>query len=114
MSVGVISPADSGACPYASRTVVTLNKDGTMKMCVNYRDVKAQTEKDSFPLSRIDQVWPTLFRARYFASLNLLMGFNQVKVDPRDRAKTACFTHRGLYLFNVMPFGLCNAPGTFQ
>ena len=83
-------------------------------MCVDYRDVNAQTEKDCFPLPRIDQVWPTLSRARYCASLGLLMGFHQVEVDPRDRAKTAFLTHRGLYIFNVMPFGLCNAPATFQ
>ncbi len=83
MSVGAIFPADPGACPYASRTVVTPKKDGLMRMCVDYRDVNAQTE-DSVPLLRIDQVWPTLSRARYFASLDLLMGLYQVEVDPRD------------------------------
>ena len=83
-------------------------------MCVDYRDINSQTEKDSFPLPRIDQVWPTLSRARYFASVDLLMGFHQVEVDPRDSAKTAFLTHRGLYINNVMPFGLCNAPATFQ
>ena len=49
MFVGTISPADPGACPYASRTVVTPRKDGTMRLCVEYRDVNAQTEKDSSP-----------------------------------------------------------------
>ena len=62
----------------------------------------------------LDQVWPTLSRARFFASLDLLMGFHQVEVDPRDRAISAFFTHRGVYVYNVMPFGLCNAPATFQ
>ena len=75
-SVGAISPADPGACPYASRTFVTPKKDGSMRMCVDYRDVNAQTEKDSFPLPRIDQVWPTLSRVRYFASLDLLIRFH--------------------------------------
>ena len=114
LSIGAISPADPGACPYASRTVITPKKDGSMRMCVDYRDINSQTEKDSFPLPRIDQVWPTLSRARYFASLDLLMGFHQVEVDPRDRAKTAFLTHHGLFIYNVMPFGLCNAPATFQ
>ncbi len=114
MSVVAISPADPGACLYASRTVVRPTKDGTMTMCLDYRDVNAQTEKDSFPLQRIDQVWPTLFRARFFASLDLQMGFHQVEVDPRDRAKTAFLTYRCLYVYNLMPFGLCNAPATFQ
>ena len=114
ISVGAISPADPNACPYASRTVVTPKKHGTTRLCVDYLDVNAQTEKDSFPLPRIDQVRPTLSRARFFASLDLLMGFHQVEVDPPDRAKTAFLTHRGLFVYNVMPFGLCNAPATFQ
>ena len=113
MFVGAISPADPGACFYASRNVVTPKKDGTIRMCVDDRDDKAQTE-DSFPLPRIDQVSPTLSCARFLASLDLLMGFHQVEVDPRDRVKTAFFTHRGVYVYNVMPFGLCNAPATFQ
>ena len=114
MSFGAISLADPGACPYASRTVVTPNKDGTMRMCVDYRDVNAQTEKDSLPLPRIDQALPILSRARFFASLDLLMGFHQVEVDPRDRAKTKFLTHRGLYVYSVMPFGLCNALAILQ
>ena len=85
-----------------------------MRMCVDYRDLNSQTEKDSFPLPRIDQVWPTLARARYFASLDLLMGYHQIEVDQRDRVKTVFLTHRGVYIYNVMPFGLCNAPVTFQ
>ena len=56
-----------------------------MRMCVDYRDINSQTEKNSFPLPRIDQVWPSLSRARFFASLNFLMGFHKVEVDPRDR-----------------------------
>ena len=77
-----------------------------MRMCVDYRDVNAQTEKDFFFLPRIDQVWPTLSRARFFASLDLLMGFYQVEVDPRDRDKTGFLTHRGTYVYNLLPFGL--------
>ena len=114
MSVGAISPADPGACPYASRTVVTEKKDGTMRMCVDYRDVRAQTEKDSFPLPRLDHVCLTLSCARHFASFDLLINFHQVEVDPRDRAKTAFLTYRGFYVYNVMHFGLCNSPATFQ
>ena len=86
----------------------------TRRECVDYRDVNSQIEKDSFPLHQIDQVTPTLFRARIFASLDLLMGFHQVEADPRDRGKPAFLTYRGLYVYNVMPFGLCNAPANFQ
>ena len=114
LAIGAISVADPGECPYASRTVVAPKKDGSMRMCVDYRDVNAQTVKDAFPLPRIDQVWPLLAKAKFFASLDLLMGYHQVVMDPKDRAKTAFLTHRGLFIYNVMPFGLCNAPATFQ
>ena len=111
MSVNGISPADLGAYPYASRTVVTPKKDGTMRICIDYRNVNAQTAKDFFPCRESTK---TLSRARYFASLDLLMGFHQVEVNPRKRAKIAFLTHHGLYVYNVMPFGLCNTPSTFQ
>ena len=114
LEVGAISPADPGSCPYASRTVFSPKKDGTLRMCIDYRDLNAQTEKDAFPLQRIEQVWPSLAKAKYFASLDLLMGYHQVEVSEEDRFKAAFLTHRGLYVYNVMPFGLCNAPATFQ
>ena len=114
LEVGAILPADPGACPYASKTVFSPKKDGTLRMCVDYRDVNAQTEKDVFPLPRIDTVWPALTKAKYFASLDLLMGYHQVEVSEQDRVKTAFLTHRGLYVYNVMPSGLCNTPATFQ
>ena len=113
-AVGAISPAPAGECPYASRTVLVSKKDGTTRMCVDYRDLNAQTEKDCFPLPRIDDVWPTLSKAKFFASLDLLMGYHQVEVSGPDRIKTAFVTHKGLFIYNVMPFGLCNAPATFQ
>ena len=113
-AVKAISPATPGECPYASRVVLVRKKDGSTRMCVDYRDLNAQTEKDSFPLPRIDDVWPTLSKAKCFASLDLLMGYHQVEVDAEDRYKTAFITPQGLFVFNVMPFGLCNAPATFQ
>ena len=114
LEVCAISPADPGACPYASRTVFSPKKDGTLRLCVDYRDLNAQTEKDAFPLPRIDTVLPALKQAKYFASLDLLIGYHQVEVSEQDRVKTAFLTHRGLYVYNVMPFKLCNAPATFQ
>ncbi len=57
LAIGAVSEADPGACPYASRTVTTPKKDGSIRMCVDYRDINAQTEKDAYPLPRIDQVW---------------------------------------------------------
>ena len=83
-------------------------------MCVDYRNINDQTDKDAYPLTRIDQVWPVLAKARYFASLDLLVRYHPVEVEPKDRFMKAFVTHRGLYTYNVMPFGLCNAPTTFQ
>ena len=89
LAIGAISSADPGACPYASRTVLANKKKGSLRMCVDYRDLNAQTEKDAFPLPRIDQVWPVLAKAKYFASLEFLMGYHQVGMEPKDRDKTA-------------------------
>jgi hypothetical protein len=114
LNIGAISRAEPGECPYASRTVLVPKKDGSTRTCVDYRDLNAQTEKDSYPLPRIDEVWPALSKARYFAAFDLLMGYHQVEVEPKDRYKTAFVTHKGLFIYNVMPFGLCNAPATFQ
>ncbi len=112
--IGAVTPAYPGSCPYVSRRVGTPKKDGRLRICVDYRDINAETNKHAFPLSRIDQVWPILSRAKYLASLDLLIGYHQVEVDPVDRAKTAFLIHRGLYIYNVMPVGLCNAPATCQ
>ena len=106
MFVNAISLTDTDACPYASKTVVTPKKDGTMRMCVDYCDVNAQNEKDLFPFPRIYQVWPTLSRAKLLAYLDLLLNFHQVEIDPRDRVKIAFLTHRILYAYNVMYVGL--------
>ena len=64
-------------------------------MCVDYRDINAQTEKNAYPLPRIDQVWPVMAKARYFAPLDLLMGYHQVEVEPKDRFKTVFVTQEG-------------------
>lgn len=83
-------------------------------MCVDYRDMNAQNEKDAFPLPRIDDVWPMLSKANYFAALDLIMFYHQVDVEPADRYKTAFITHKNFFVYNVMPFGFCNTPATFQ
>ena len=114
VEVGAILPAYLGACLYSLRTVFSFKKDGTLRMCVDYRDLDAQTEKDAFPLPRIDTVWPALTKAKYFALLDLLMGYHQVKVSEQDCVTTTFLTHRRRYVYNVMPFGPCNVFATFQ
>ena len=72
------------------------------------------TRKDAQPLPRIDDTLDAMGEACYFSTLDLASGYWQVEVDPRDREKTAFATPFGLHQFRVMPFGLCNAPATFQ
>ena len=107
----VIKPTNS---PWASPVVIVKKKDGSPRFCVDYRKVNTVTRKDAYPLPRIDDTLDTLAGSKWFSTLDLLSGYWQVEVRPEDREKTAFCTPDGLFEFNVMPFGLCNAPATFQ
>ncbi|KAL0180472.1 hypothetical protein M9458_022878, partial [Cirrhinus mrigala] len=100
--------------PYASPIVLVRKKDGSLRMCVDYRQLNAKTRKDAFPLPRIEESLDFLTGAGWFSTMDLASGYNQVPVNEKDRPKTAFCTPFGLFEFNRMPFGLCNAPSTFQ
>ncbi|KAJ8000169.1 hypothetical protein DPEC_G00202050 [Dallia pectoralis] len=80
----------------------------------DYRKLNAVTHKDAFPLPRIEESLTNLKGAAWYSTLDLASGYWQVEVDPKDQEKTAFTTPVGLFQFNRMPFGLCNAPATFQ
>ena len=81
---------------------------------MDYRKLNSVTRKDAYPLPRIDDTLDTLHGSMWFTTLDLASGYWQVEVEKRDQHRTAFSTPNGLFEFKVMPFGLCNAPATFQ
>ena len=110
LSRDIIEPAQG---PWSSPVVLVKKKDGSTRFCVDFRKVN-QVTKDAQSCPRIDDTLDTLGAAKWFSTLDLASGYWQVEVEQSDREKTAFSTPQGLYQFRVMPFGLCNAPGTFQ
>ena len=83
-------------------------------MCVDFRELNKATLKDYFPLPFIDQVLDTLAGKRYFSFLDGYSGYNQIQIAPEDQDKATFTCPWGTYAYKVLPFGLCNAPATFQ
>lgn len=100
--------------PYASPIVQVKKKDGSLWMCVDYHQLHSKTRKDAFPLPFIEESLDALSGAEWFTTMDLASGYNQILVTDGDRQKTAFCTPFRLCEFNRMPFGLCNAPSTYQ
>ena len=111
LRLGVIEPSES---PWRSQIVLSRKKNGQIRFCVDYRCVNLVTRKDCYPLPNILETFDKLSGAQYFSTLDLASGYWQIAMETEDREKTAFAAKQGLYHFTVMPFGLCNAPATFE
>ena len=100
--------------PWSFPVVIVDKKDGSKRFCVDFRKLNQITKKNSYPLPLIDDILALLGKSKYFTSLDLKSGYWQVAMDEQDKEKTAFACHKGLFEFNVMPFGLSNAPAVFQ
>ena len=107
LAEGIVEPSTSD---WAAPIVLVKKRDGSLRLCVDYRKLNSVSRVDAYPMPRMDELIDNLGQAQFVTTLDLTRGYWQVPVAEASRAKTAFTTGFGLYQFRVMPFGLQGAP----
>jgi hypothetical protein len=108
---GYICPSVS---PWGAPVLFMKKKDGTLRLCIDFRQLNKVTIKNKYPLPRIDDLFDQLKDAKIFSKIDLRSGYHQVRIKEEDVSKTTFRTRYGHYEFTVVPFGLSNAPVVFM
>ena len=111
LKAGIINPCKG---PWASPIVIVHKEGSKPRFCVDYRKLNDVTKKDAYPLPHIDDILDSMGPAKIFSTIDAASGYHQIPVHPEDQEKTCFTTWQGNFQWTTMPFGLCNAPASYQ